>query len=131
MRHTQAWEICDRQRRTNLLSNGDSQLHHIEYPLANKQSRPLEIILIAEFVEVREILTATLQLGNRGKLLQRDTNLLVSVPEIDSMSIVAVLTALEEHYGIEIADDEISEDSLRTIDGITELVNKTIRSCRA
>lgn len=40
--------------------------------------------------------------------LAPSTPLLGAVPELDSMAVVNILTALEEHFGFRIGDDEIS-----------------------
>jgi acyl carrier protein len=40
--------------------------------------------------------------------LQASTPLLGAVPELDSMAVVNILTALEERFGFTIGDDEIS-----------------------
>jgi acyl carrier protein len=40
--------------------------------------------------------------------LQPSTPLLGAVPELDSMAVVNILTALEERFGFQIGDDEIS-----------------------
>ena len=54
---------------------------------------------------VRAVLTRSLQLGTRGGALDRSTPLLGNLPELDSMAVVHVLAALEEHFGI--ARDEV------------------------
>lgn len=51
------------------------------------------------------ILRTTLGLGNRP--LAPATPLLGSVPELDSMAVIGVITALEDHFGITVEDDDI------------------------
>ncbi|WP_312438825.1 acyl carrier protein [Janthinobacterium sp.] len=51
------------------------------------------------------ILRTTLGLGNRP--LAPGTPLLGSVPELDSMAVIGVITALEDHFGITVEDDDI------------------------
>ncbi len=72
--------------------------------------------------EVREIIGATLKLGPRTASLRADTALLGNLPELDSMAVVAIITALEEHYGFSVSDDEISADTFSTLGSLAEFV---------
>jgi acyl carrier protein len=74
--------------------------------------------------EVRRILADTLQLGARSARLMPDTVLLGSVPELDSMAVVSVITALEENYGFTVHDDEIGADVFETVATLTAFVEK-------
>ena len=51
------------------------------------------------------ILRTTLGLGSRP--LAPGTPLLGSVPELDSMAVIGVIAALEDHFGITIDDEDI------------------------
>lgn len=53
-------------------------------------------------------------LNLQGKPLTPETPLLGSLPEFDSMAAVAVLTGLEEVFGFQIHDDEISASLFET-----------------
>ncbi len=70
---------------------------------------------MAELKEVVEILRSTLQLGNRADGFTAETPLLGHVPEMDSMAVVTILTAIEDHYGITIDDDEMSGEVFATV----------------
>jgi acyl carrier protein len=72
--------------------------------------------------EVRQILADTLKLGNRAASLSEDTLLLGNLPELDSMAVVAVITALEEAYGFTVSDDEISADTFATLGSLVGFV---------
>ena len=74
------------------------------------------------FEEVRDILCQSLQLGARCGSLQPATPLLGNLPELDSMAVVTVITALEEHYGFAVADDEISADTFATVGSLAAFV---------
>ena len=37
------------------------------------------------------------------------------MPELDSLAVVNVITALEERYGVVVNDDEISADTFETV----------------
>ncbi len=68
---------------------------------------------------VKNVLNDTLQLGGRAFQMQPDTPLLGNLPELDSMAILNLIAALEEHFGFTIADDEISADTFATLGSLT------------
>jgi acyl carrier protein len=70
--------------------------------------------------QVCHILRTTLGLGARP--LDTDTALLGSLPQLDSMAVVGLLTALEEHFGIAILDDDISARHFATVGTLTGFV---------
>jgi acyl carrier protein len=72
--------------------------------------------------EVRNILSDVLALNERKKSLNKDSALLGSIPELDSMAVVNVLTALEEYFGITIEDDEISAATFETLGSLAMFV---------
>jgi acyl carrier protein len=72
--------------------------------------------------EVRQIIIDTLGLGERGASLTAASPLLGAIPELDSMAVVNLITALEEHYGFSIADDEISADVFETLGSLAAFV---------
>ena len=57
--------------------------------------------------EVLRLLDQVLSLEGRGIAFTRDTPLLGAVPELDSMAVVSLITAIEESFGIMIDDDDI------------------------
>jgi acyl carrier protein len=61
------------------------------------------------------LLRDTLQLGDRARAFSDSTPLLGHVPELDSLAVVNVLTAMEERFGVTVADDEISADTFETV----------------
>lgn len=76
--------------------------------------------------QVKQVLADSLQLGPRAQSMVSDTALLGSLPELDSIAVVNVVTALQEHFGIDIADDEISGDSFATLGALTDLVEQKL-----
>lgn len=74
--------------------------------------------------EVREILGQVLQLGDRSQSFDADTRLLGELPELDSMAVVTIITTLEENYGFEVEDDEISAETFMTLGSLTEFVEQ-------
>lgn len=78
--------------------------------------------------DVRSVLADTLQLGARAQSLSADSGLLGSLPELDSMAVVAVITALEERFGIVVDDDEITADTFATLGTLTAFVTDKVRA---
>jgi len=76
--------------------------------------------------EVRKVVGSALQLGDRANELQSDTLLLGNLPELDSMAVVTVITALEEQYGFVVEDDEISAETFATMGTLTDFVQEKI-----
>ena len=76
--------------------------------------------------EVKLILRDTLQLGDRAEAMQAATHLLGRLPELDSMAVVTVITALEDNYGFIVDDDEISADTFETLGSLVNFVREKI-----
>lgn len=65
--------------------------------------------------EVIRILAEVLENGSGPGSLEGDTPLLGAMPDLDSMAVVAILTLIEERFGIEIEDDEIDASAFETV----------------
>ena len=76
--------------------------------------------------EVKDILSDVLSLGERKNFITVDSILLGSIPELDSMAVVNVITALEEHFGITVNDDEISAKTFETLGSLTYFVEQKL-----
>jgi acyl carrier protein len=81
---------------------------------------------MGSFEDVRQIVGEVLQLGDRTGRLTRDSALLGSLPEFDSMAVVSVLTALEERFGIVVEDDEISAENFETLGSLYDFVSSKL-----
>jgi acyl carrier protein len=55
-----------------------------------------------------------------------DTQILGTLPEMDSMSVVGILASLEEQYGIMVDDDEIDADIFATVGSLTAFVESKL-----
>jgi acyl carrier protein len=69
-----------------------------------------------------------LQLGSRAQELKEATPLLGAIPELDSMAVTNVITALEEHFGFTVADDEIGSATFATLGSLSAFVEQKLRS---
>lgn len=63
---------------------------------------------------LRTILSTQLGTAYPPSHFDDSTPLLGSIPELDSMAVVGILTAIEDVAGIAIPDDEISADVFET-----------------
>ena len=54
--------------------------------------------------------------------------MLGSIPELDSMAVVNVITAMEERFGITVDDDEISADTFATLGSLVGFVKGKLDS---
>ena len=76
--------------------------------------------------EVKNILSNVLSLGDAKDSLTEHSALLGSIPELDSMAVVNLITALEEHFGIVVDDDEISATTFETLGSLTAFVQQKL-----
>ena len=72
--------------------------------------------------DVKQILIDILNLGEQGHAMNAQTRLLGSIPELDSMAVVNVITTLEEHFGITVDDDEISAETFESLGSLADFV---------
>jgi acyl carrier protein len=83
---------------------------------------------MATIDDVKSVLRDTLQIGDRVNEFDMATPLLGHVPELDSMAVVTVLTALEESFDLEVDDDEITAATFDTVGSLTEFVDRKLAS---
>lgn len=78
----------------------------------------------AEMIEqgVQAIVAEVLGIDTGRILVKAETRLLGALPEFDSMAVVSVLTALEEHFGVAFDDDEIDASLFETVGSLTRFV---------
>jgi acyl carrier protein len=75
---------------------------------------------------VKRILRDALQLGDRADELTEDSGLLGEMPEVDSMAVVTILTLLEEEFGIEVNDDDISAETFATVGSLARFLEDRV-----
>lgn len=69
---------------------------------------------------------SALQLGARAQAMDASTPLLGAIPELDSMAVVNVITALEEHFGFTVDDDEIGAATFATLGSLSAFVEQKL-----
>ena len=72
--------------------------------------------------EVLSLLDEVLGLDGRARSFTAETPLLGAIPELDSMAVVSLITALEERFGFAIDDDEISGETFATLGSVERFV---------
>jgi len=76
--------------------------------------------------QVVQVLASVLNLGARANQLKRESPLLGALAELDSISVVATLTALEERFGITIEDDDIDGQTFATLGNLVAFVDSKL-----
>lgn len=76
--------------------------------------------------ELRLLLDDTLNMDGRAQSFIMATSLLGSMPEMDSMGVVSILTAIEERFGFSIDDDEIDGQVFATFGSLLEFVQQKV-----
>lgn len=74
------------------------------------------------FPQVLALLDDTLGLNGRSASFDRETPLLGALPELDSMAVAALLTGLEERFGVSIGDDEIDGATFETVGSLSDFI---------
>ncbi|PZF85485.1 acyl carrier protein [Jiangella anatolica] len=75
---------------------------------------------------VRTVLIEALDLGQRPEDLHEDTALFGSLPELDSLGVLALVSALEDRFDITVADDEFDADLFETLGTLTRFVESKL-----
>ncbi|MDP2986442.1 MAG: acyl carrier protein [Hydrogenophaga sp.] len=81
--------------------------------------------------QVLHVLDAALSLQGRALGFDRSTPLLGDLPELDSMAVLALITGLENHFGIAFDDDELNGVVFATVGSLTDLVEQHLSSTGA
>ena len=71
---------------------------------------------------LRAILESALGKRSMPRNLQDSTALLGSIPELDSMAVLNVLTQIQDDLGCEIADDEVDASTFETFGSLRRFV---------
>lgn len=76
--------------------------------------------------EVVRVLDEVLSLSGRSVGFTRDTALLGAIPELDSMAVVSLITAMEDQFGIIVDDDDIDGSTFATVGSLTDYVSSKL-----
>lgn len=75
---------------------------------------------------LRRILSAQLGPSYPPGYFAAETPLLGTIPELDSMAVVGILTAMEDEFGITIEDDEISAETFGTFSTLLRFLTERV-----
>lgn len=78
--------------------------------------------------DVKSLLRDTLQLGDRADRFAPDTRLLGDLPELDSMGVATLITAIEDRFDVMLEDEEISGEIFETVGALHEFVQQKLAS---
>ncbi|KEQ18302.1 acyl carrier protein [Endozoicomonas numazuensis] len=78
---------------------------------------------MAKIDELKTILAEVLEIDTQA--FDEETPLLGDLPEFDSMAVVGVITAMEESFGISVADDDIDATIFETVGSLLNYINQT------
>lgn len=76
--------------------------------------------------DVATVLDGVLGLRGRAAGFTADTPLLGALPELDSMAVVSLITALEDRFDIIVDDDDIDGNTFATLGSLTDYVASKI-----
>lgn len=88
---------------------------------------PIGVRVLTTTAAVINVLADALNIGARAEKWDSSTALLGSAPELDSMAVVTVIGALEDHFGISVADDEVSAELFSTVGTLSTFVESKLR----
>jgi len=75
---------------------------------------------------ILRILDDTLALEGKALAFDRSTRLLGALPELDSMAVLALITRLEEHFGMSFYDNDLNGSAFATVGSLTDLTAATL-----
>jgi len=81
----------------------------------------------ATFENVKAVVVATLDIKDSAGDLVPESELLGSLPELDSVAVVELVVALQDRFGIEIEDDEVVGDIFDTLGQLTAFIDSKVR----
>lgn len=74
------------------------------------------------FLAVRGVVTTLLGIEDRAETLEPSTPLFGSIPELDSMAVLELISELEVRFGIEVHEEEVTGDVFDTLGNLTDYV---------
>jgi acyl carrier protein len=72
--------------------------------------------------EVKVVLVDTLGIADRAASIDATTELLGSLPELDSMAVLELVAALEQRFAIAVDDDDVTAEVFETLGSLTAFV---------
>ena len=79
---------------------------------------------MSQTAQVISLLDETLKLNGRTQSFSESTRLLGSLPELDSLGVAHLISAMEKKFKFHIQDDELDGSVFRTVGSLTEFIEK-------
>ena len=76
--------------------------------------------------QVLRVLDTALSMQGRAIRFEPSTPLLGALPELDSMAVLALITGLENHFGVAFDDDDLNGSVFATVGSLSDLVEQTL-----
>ena len=76
--------------------------------------------------ELLLVLDSALGLQGRSNRFSAQTPLLGALPELDSLALAGVLVAIEDHFGIQVMDEEVSGALFATVGTLADFVKQKL-----
>jgi acyl carrier protein len=73
--------------------------------------------------DVKSLLVETLGIEDRSNAISSSTALFGNLPELDSLAVLELVTAIEDHFGIVIDDSEFTGDMFETLGSLATFVD--------
>jgi acyl carrier protein len=73
--------------------------------------------------DVKSVLVDTLAIEERADAIDASTPLLGSLPELDSFAVIELVMALQERFGIDVEDEDVSAEVFETLASLTAFVD--------
>jgi acyl carrier protein len=73
--------------------------------------------------DVKSLLVETLGIEDRENTITSSTALFGNLPELDSLAVVELVTAIEDHFGVVVDDSEFTGDTFETLGSLAAFVD--------
>lgn len=70
----------------------------------------------------KDLLRTALQLGDKANRLTMESPLMGAYPEFNSLTVVGLITGIEEQLGCAVEDEEISEEIFQTVGSLARFI---------
>jgi acyl carrier protein len=83
----------------------------------------MDVTSATKTADVKDVLVEILGIEERAQTIDESTQLLGSLPELDSMAVLEVVAALEQRFGITIDDDDVTAEVFETLGTLAAFVD--------
>lgn len=73
--------------------------------------------------EVKALVAETLGIADRAASLDASTGLLGALPELDSLAVAELVSSIEDKFGIEVDDADVTTDMFETLGTLAAFVD--------